>query len=127
MSQVYRVVSVEDELENFAIIKLTLKDLPIELLHASNGEDAIRLLSTTKPDLVLLDVTLPDMRGWDVLDKLAEDGNKLDGVPVVMLTSHTELTHRVIARFQGVTAYLNKPFEPSVLRDQVREVLGLTT
>jgi DNA-binding response OmpR family regulator len=127
MGEPYRVVSVEDDEDIFAVIKLTLKDLPVELLHTSTGEEAIALLSTTKPDLLLLDVTLPDMRGWDVLDKLAEDGHKLEGVPIVVLTSHTELTHRVIARFQGATAYLLKPFMPSALRDQVREILGLTT
>ena len=127
MGKLYRVVSVEDDEDIFAVIKLTLKELPVELLHAGTGEEAIALLSTMKPDLLLLDVTLPDMRGWDVLDKLAADGHKLEGVTIIVLTSHTELTHRVIARFQGATAYLLKPFMPSALRDQVREILGLTT
>lgn len=82
------------------------------------------MLSEAKPDLVLLDITLPDMRGWDVLDRLSADG-KLEGVPVLVLTSHTETAHRVVGRMQEVIAYMTKPFIPSELLDKVREILGL--
>ncbi|MBI3360569.1 MAG: response regulator transcription factor [Chloroflexi bacterium] len=124
MTRTYDVVSVEDNDTVFALLEAVLEELPIALRRASTGAEAIAMLTQAKPDLVLLDITLPDMRGWDVLDRLSADG-KLEGVPVLVLTSHTETAHRVIGRMQDVTAYMTKPFLPSELLDKIGQLLGL--
>ncbi len=125
MTQTYQIVSVEDDAFLYKLLKMELEGLPINLHHAWSGSEALLLLSKLKPDLLLLDITLPDMRGWDVLDKLAQE-KKLEGVPVLILTAHKEAPHLLIAALQQVTDYINKPFKPKVLRNRVVEILGIS-
>ena len=122
MADLPNVISVEDDAGLFRLIQLTLRPLPIQLHHAITGAEALRLIDEIKPELLILDITLPDMRGWDVLDEIAK--LNLD-VKAIVVTGRTEMTHRVIARLQEVTAFLNKPFKPAELRDKVVEVLDL--
>ncbi len=122
MADLPNVISVEDDAGLFRLIQLTLRPLPIQLHHATTGAEALRLTDEIHPELLILDITLPDMRGWDVLDEIA----KLNvDVKTIVVTGRTEMTHRVIARLQEVTAFLNKPFRPAELRDKVIEVLEL--
>lgn len=124
MTKTYHILSVEDDQDLFALIQIMLKELPVTLRRAGTGAEALALIAEVRPDLVLLDLALPDMRGWDVLDQAAADGN-LDDVPVVVLTSHSEVPHRVIGKMQEVSAYIRKPFTPADLRHRVRGLLGL--
>src|SRR5688572_2991475 len=105
MPETYRVLSVEDDDEQFTLLRLTLRSLPLELRRASSGKEALALLSEFMPQLILLDVTLPDIRGWQVLDWLKANNEALNNVPVIVLTGHTEASHRVIGRLQEVAHY----------------------
>jgi DNA-binding response OmpR family regulator len=125
MPETYRVLSVEDDDEQFTLLRLTLRSLPLELRRASSGKEALALLSEFMPQLILLDVTLPDIRGWQVLDWLKANNEALNNVPVIVLTGHTEASHRVIGRLQEVAHYMNKPFEPNELRAKIRSVLNI--
>lgn len=122
----FSVLSIEDDLDQFELIQTTLKGLPLKLRHAMTGEEAVEFIHEAVPDLLITDITLPDMRGWDVLDRMAEEGGVLDGVPVLVLTSHREAPHRIIGRLRDVADYMNKPFEPRALRGRVQELLGIT-
>ncbi|GAB4497212.1 MAG: hypothetical protein OHK0052_08430 [Anaerolineales bacterium] len=121
----FRIVSVEDEEDTFNLLQLTLRDKPIDWHHAANGTDAVEILTRIDPDLVLLDVMLPDMSGWDVLDQLRAQGRSLDGVPIIVLTARTEMPHRMIAAVQEVAEYLPKPFSPADLRKVIKRILGI--
>lgn len=123
MAKLPNVLSVEDDAGLFRLIQLTLRPLPIQLHHANSGAEALRLIDEVRPEVIILDITLPDMRGWDVLDQVATSDLDIKGVIVV--TGRTETAHRVIARLQDVTGYLNKPFKPAELRKKVTEVLKL--
>lgn len=124
MSETYSVVSVEDDDLIYELIKATLRSLPITLHHASNGPDAIRLATEVHPDVLILDINLPGMHGWDVLKQLVGQQMKFRGV--IMLTAQTSATHRVIAHLQDdVTHFLGKPFDPQDLREAVEEALQL--
>jgi DNA-binding response OmpR family regulator len=125
MAATYRVLSVEDDDEQFALLRITLRSLPLELRRASSGTEALTLLPEFMPQLLLLDVTLPDIRGWQVLDWLKANTEALNNIPVIVLTGHTEASHRVIARLQEVAHYMNKPFEPDELRAQVKSLLNI--
>lgn len=117
-----RVVSVEDDKDVYEIIKLTLEPLPVQLHHAKTGQQAIDLIFEMDPDLIILDIMLPDINGWTVLKEVFS----LDAqAKVIVLTAHTGPTHRVIAHLQNVSAYLTKPFKPQDLRAKVVEVLEL--
>ncbi|MEK6574151.1 MAG: response regulator [Chloroflexota bacterium] len=125
MSRTYRVLSVEDDDDQFTLLRIALKDLPLELRRAASGKEALSLMPEFKPELLMIDVTLPDMRGWEVLDWLRANDQALMNVPVIVLTSHTEASHRVIAKLQEVARYVNKPFVAADIRAQVRELLKI--
>lgn len=127
MSPTYRVLSVEDDDDQFALLRIALRPLPLELRRASSGQEALAIVQEFMPQLLLLDVTLPDIRGWQVLDWLKANNEALKDTPVIVLTGHTEASHRVIGRLQEVAHYMNKPFEPDELRAKVKSVLGIET
>jgi DNA-binding NtrC family response regulator len=91
-----------------------------EVIEASNGLDALCLLQREKPRLMLLDMTLPEMGGLEVLSaaRRAEPGT-----PVVMLTGDAEVDSAVTALDRGASAYITKPFDPAYLRDEVARLL----
>jgi len=117
------VVSVEDDEGIYELIRLTLEPLPLHFHHAFNGYDAIELMGKVKPDLLILDIGLPDMNGWDVLKTIIAKAVKPQ--KIIVLTAYNAPEHRLIAHFQEVDLYLNKPFMPQELRRMVSEMLEL--
>ncbi len=121
----YRVLAVEDDLDSMKLLRMVLQHLPLEIDHVLTGGDAIAYLDKQLPDLMFLDISLPDMHGWEVLSHIKSDG-RLKELRVVMLTSHTEAVHRIIGSLQPIAAYLNKPISADELRDTVTILLQLT-
>jgi two-component system, OmpR family, response regulator len=124
MHGIPRIISVEDDLGIFKLIQTTLKSLPVELYHAKTGQEALDLVKAVGPDLVVLDIALPDIHGWDVLKQLKKMNG--DQPSIVVLTARSEPTHRLIGRLQEVNEYICKPFVPSEFRQSVSTILGLT-
>lgn len=124
MIRSYRALAVEDDSDSLELIRLVLKPLPLSLDHVTTGAEAMDYLAVSTPDLLLLDIQLPDMRGWEVLDHFRGD-QRLSGVRVIVLTAHGEPVNRLIGLFQPVTAFIQKPVEAEALRDQVRRILSL--
>lgn len=124
MHSVPRVISVEDDQGIYELISKTLRSLPVELYHARTGQEALDMVSTLHPDLIVLDIALPDIHGWDVLKQVKQmNGEQPE---VVVLTAHTDPTHRVIGRLQNVNVYMFKPFIPAELREHICKILGLS-
>lgn len=123
MTSLYCVVSVEDDIGIFNIIQASLRKLPIELHHAANGKDALALIARCQPSLVILDISLPDMNGWDVLQAISK--MEIQKPKILVLTAFTNPTHRLIGHLQKVT-YMNKPFLPRELSAMVSEVLEIS-
>lgn len=117
------VVSVEDEEGIYELLRLTMEPLPLTFHHAFNGLDAIELIQTVQPDLLIMDIGLPDMNGWDVLKTIIEQDMKPG--KIIVLTAYNAPTHRLIAHLQEVDIYLNKPFMPMDLRKTVCELLEI--
>lgn len=123
MQSIPRIISIEDDQGIFDLIEKTLKPLPVELFHARTGEEALQLVEELKPELIVLDIALPGIHGWDVLKQVKQmNGPNPD---VVVLTARSEPTHRVIGRLQEVNEYICKPFVPAELRKLVSKLLGL--
>jgi CheY-like chemotaxis protein len=120
----HRVLVVEDDPDTMLLMRLVLRNLPVELIHVSTGSEALSVLQQAPPDLVFLDLNLPDMRGWDVLEQIKNDPDQV-AVPVIVLTSHAEPVHRLIGNLQPIRAYLNKPVQADQLRQHVRAALSL--
>ena len=117
------IVSVEDEEGIYELLRLTIEPLPVDFHHAFNGFDAIALIDKVKPDLLILDIGLPDMNGWDVLKTII--AKEIKPGKILVLTAYNAPTHRLIAHLQEVDLYINKPFMPLELRKTVSELLEL--
>lgn len=114
-----KVLLVEDTIELAEIIMAVLEGMALDATHVTHGAKAIRVIREQEPDLVLLDLGLPDMVGWKVLEALkTEDGDYRP--PVVVLTAHGDPANRLIGKLQEVRAYLVKPFTP----DEVEQVIS---
>ena len=87
---------------------------------ASNGKEALQKLETQHPDLLILDVLMPQLGGREVLRQLRNDGN---WIPVILLTQVGEASERAMALEEGADDYLNKPFDPHELTARIRAVL----
>ena len=101
-----KVLVVDDEKAIVDILKFNLKREGYETIEAYDGEDGLNLAMAEKPDLILLDVMLPSMPGFDVCKKIREKSN----VPIIMLTARTDEIDKVLGLELGADDYITKPF-----------------
>jgi CheY-like chemotaxis protein len=100
-------------------VNLGLEDFVVET--ASRGEDAIRRAQELRPDVIILDVMMPGMSGYDVAEQLRQDPDTA-GIPVVFLSARAQEEDRKRGHALGVAAYVTKPFDPGELVDIVRRL-----
>lgn len=124
MTPRHQVLAVEDDTDTLQLMRFVLRDLPLDIHDAHTGAEAIALLEHEAPDLMFLDINLPDMHGWEVLDRFRNDG-RMRETRVIVLTSASDPVHRLIGMLQPIAAYLNKPIAADTLRQHVRDVLHL--
>ena len=101
---------------------MLLRPLGYQLIFASNGVEALRLASTTPPELILLDVMMPGMSGWEVCRKIRE-ALPLAHTGVIMLTGIGENLNEMTSPLYGADAHIDKPFEFSDLDAKIDETL----
>ena len=118
-SQKNRILVVDDERGLVRIIRLNLEQDGFEVYEANNGAQAMDRLRAVIPDLVLLDVMMPDLDGFTVLRMIREVGN----TPVIMLTAKGEEGDKVKGLELGADDYVTKPFSPKELTSRIRAVL----
>ncbi|MEA2008108.1 MAG: response regulator transcription factor [Chloroflexota bacterium] len=118
----YTILVVDDEKRMVRFIKLNLKQDGFRVLAAYNGSDALEEVRTQLPDLILLDVMMPDINGFEVLRKIRE----VNTVPVIMLTAKGEEEDRIRGLELGADDYVTKPFSPQELVSRVKAVLRRT-
>ena len=114
-----KVLIVEDTTELAEVIAATLERIHIQSVHETHVERALEVYETYHPDVILLDIGLPDKTGWKLLDaiKAREEPNP---PAVVVITAHGDPANRLMGKLQGVHSYLIKPFSP----DEVEAVVG---
>lgn len=117
-----RVLVVEDERDIAALVAYHLTRAGYRVSTASSGDDALETASHERPDLIVLDLMLPGMSGYEVLTELRRRGG-LDDVPVILLTARREEADRVKGLELGADDYLTKPFSPKELVLRVAAVL----
>lgn len=120
-----KVLVVENELNIQKLVKANLTASGYQVVVADNGEEGLRLAQLKKPDLLLLDLMMPGMSGWDVLAALKAD-RKLQGTPVLIMTAAVKegKEDEDKARMMGAAGYLAKPFTADELLGKVKQVLG---
>jgi DNA-binding response OmpR family regulator len=115
-----KLLLVDDEPSITEHLSAFLERAGYSVVSASNGKEALRQVESAQPDLVILDVLMPEMDGRAVLRTLRAEGKHL---PVILLTQVGEAGERAIALEEGADDYLNKPFDPRELLARVRAVL----
>lgn len=123
MKKQYTVLAVDDESDVLLFVKTTLQAEGYRVLTAPDGPDALETARSEKPDLIVLDVVMPGMDGFEVLEELRKDETTCN-IPVVMLTVVSERERKVSAIERGVRYYLVKPFEVQDLVSKVRIAIG---
>ncbi|MBI5668178.1 MAG: response regulator [Chloroflexi bacterium] len=116
---------VEDSADIAGMIQMLLTRMGIESQHAGNGFAALKCLEDRLPDVLLLDINMPGMSGWQVLDAIKERHPDFS-FPIIVLTALADPANRLIGKLQHhVVRYMTKPFSMEELAKNVREVLGL--
>jgi DNA-binding NtrC family response regulator len=123
-AQRHKVLLVEDEQPLVSLYKEYLKDEPLDITHASSGKEALNQLTTNEPDLILLDVRLPDMSGTEILDFIQERGLR---AAVIMITAHGSINMAVETMRGGAYDFLVKPFNRQRLVQTIESALKRET
>ena len=121
---VKRILCVEDEQEMIDLIRLILGRRGFDVKGAAGGKEGLRLVREDLPDLVLLDLMMPDMDGWDVYQQMKADEKTRD-IPVIVVTAKAQNIDRVLGiHIAKVDDYITKPFSPQDLLNSVEKVLS---
>ncbi len=119
-----RVVCIEDEPEMIDLVRLILGRRGFEVVGANGGLEGLELVASEKPDLVLLDLMMPDMDGWEVYQRMKSD-EALRDIPVVVVTAKAQSIDKVLGlHIAKVDDYITKPFGPQELLESVEKILG---
>jgi len=113
---------VDDDPEILTLLRAKLADEPFELLTAVEGESALNIVRTQKPDLVVLDVNLPGLSGLEVCRSLRADKDTRD-IPIIILSGRSDQIDRVLGLEFGADDYVTKPFNPRELILRIHNVL----
>ena len=117
-----RILVVDDDREIVRLVRAYLEKAGYEVLVAYDGETALHILRRERPDLVLLDLMLPDRDGWDVTRVVRGDAS-LAAMPIIMLTARVEDHDKIVGLELGADDYVTKPFNPGEVVARVRAVL----
>lgn len=119
-----KVVCIEDEPEMIELIRLILGRRNFELIGAVGGREGLEAVRKIKPKLVLLDLMMPDIDGWEVYQQMKAD-EELSHIPVIVVTAKAQSIDKVLGlHIAKVDDYVTKPFGPQELLASVNKVLG---
>lgn len=119
-----RMVYIEDEEEMIDLVRLILGRRGYEVIGANGGREGLDLIRRERPDLVLLDLMMPDMDGWDVYQQMKADESTRD-IAVIVVTAKAQSIDKVLGlHIAKVDDYISKPFSPQELVDSVERVLS---
>jgi two-component system, cell cycle response regulator DivK len=114
---------VEDNEDNRIIYSTVLRHIGYTVIEALDGRQAIALARSEMPDLILMDISIPELDGWEATRILREDP-ATKGIPIIALTAHALADDRERAQHVGFTAYLAKPIEPRAVVAEVERWIG---
>ena len=119
-----KVIYIEDDQEMIDLVKLILTRKGFQVMGANGGREGLDSVRTSLPDLVLLDLMMPDMDGWDVYQQMKADESTRQ-IPVIVITAKAQNIDKVLGlHIAKVDDYISKPFSPQELLDSVEKVLG---
>lgn len=119
-----RIVYIEDEFDMIDLVRLILGQKGYEVVGAIGGREGLKMVQQELPDLVLLDLMMPDMDGWEVYQQMrAEEATR--EIPVIIVTAKAQSIDKVLGlHIAKVDDYISKPFNPQELIDSVESVIA---
>jgi two-component system cell cycle response regulator DivK len=118
-----RILVIEDQQDNRQILRDLLTSADFEVIEAEDGEAGLAAAAAHRPDLILMDIQLPGLDGYEATRRLKADA-ALQAIPVIVVTSYALSGDDAKARAAGCDAYFSKPFSPRQLLAKVREYLS---
>jgi two-component system response regulator VicR len=120
------IICIEDEPAMIELVKLILTSRGYKVMAAMGGQEGLDMIQKAKPDVVLLDLMMPDMNGWDVYQQMKAD-EYMKTIPVIVVTAKAQNIDKVLGlHIAKVQDYITKPFSPAQLLRSVKRVLGET-
>lgn len=122
-----RVVCIEDETEMIDLVRLILSRKGFEVTGAVGGQQGLSLIDEMQPDLILLDLMMPDMDGWEVYQRIKANPD-MSQIPVIVVTAKAQSIDKMLGlHIAKVDDYITKPFGPAELLESVERVLTKNT
>jgi len=118
------ILVVEDQADNRRILRDLLVNAGYELIEAESGEEALTAVQAQRPDLILMDIQLPVMDGYETTRRIRADPES-KAIPIIAVTSYALTGDEAKALAAGCNAYITKPYSPRALLAKVREHLAL--
>jgi CheY-like chemotaxis protein len=116
------ILIVEDTVELAEVIEATLENMGLKVITAAHGDMGLDKYRESKPEIILLDIGLPDMTGWKFLDAIKEMKAKkqISEMPtIIVITAYDDAANRLVGKLQGIHSYLVKPFTPDYVEQLV--------
>ena len=118
-----KILLVDDEVDMVALVTLRLEAAGYDVVSAYDGEEALEKTKAEKPDLIILDVMLPKLNGYQVCEKIKND-KELSKIPIAMFSALSSKQNIEDAEKLKADAYITKPFEPQELLNTIKNLLG---
>ena len=119
----HRVLIVDDDPDSRSICTTFLRHFRYEVVEAWDGEEAVRLAADVRPDVIVMDITLPRLDGWEATRRIRANPSTR-GIPIVMLTARALAMDRDESHRAGCTVFLTKPCSPRELQAELERLLG---
>jgi CheY-like chemotaxis protein len=118
------VLIIEDQTAIADVVSAALEGLGLVPHHVLNANAALEFLESNRPDLIVLDIGLPGMSGWELLE-IIQAWRKDAHIPILVTTAFADPANRLVGKLQDVDYYLQKPFEVAALQETAIRLLGL--
>jgi two-component system alkaline phosphatase synthesis response regulator PhoP len=118
------ILIIDDELDLVILLKMRLEHLGYQVFYLRSGKNALETVKNKKPDLIILDIMMPDRDGCDICYELKHNPDTAS-IPVIIFTAHSEWKKDMgdVSKFIKADDYVPKPFEPEVLLEKIRKLL----
>ncbi len=118
-----RILCIEDDESMAHLVEMIVSRMGHEVKSAQSGKDGLSLVESFQPDMILLDLMMPDIDGWDIYQHLKEQPTTCD-IPVIVVSARSQHADKEVAmRLAHVEEYITKPFTPQLLADTIMRVL----
>jgi DNA-binding response OmpR family regulator len=118
-----KVLIVDDDVQTLRLVGLMLERQGFKIVAASNGMQALQMSRTEKPDVIVLDVMMPDMDGYEVTRRLRKEPDTAE-IPILMFTAKAQVDDKISGYDSGADDYLTKPIHPAELTAHLRALLA---